>query len=187
MSAPAPALPPAAAALVAKYALQPHPEGGFFRETFRSPQSLTRSKDGAQRSCATSILYLLAAGDRSLLHRIQSDELWYHHAGGGLEVCELTPPEHSGADAAARVTLLAPGDSAEGAGAGVVFLAVPAHTYFGARCSAANAEGFALVSCVVAPGFDFADWEMEGAAALRAAFPGAAAARLIDELGKQDA
>jgi predicted cupin superfamily sugar epimerase len=183
-------------ALVAHYGLQPHPEGGFFRETYRAPTSFARAGDGAQRSLATSIFYLLRAGERSCLHRIRSDELWFHHAGDALSVYELLPPPRAGEAAAVRRTLV--GAPASGA---AHFHAVAAGTYFGAKLEEAGAaagaggvagaapapsHGFSLVSCVVAPGFDFADWEMDGGAALRLAFPGAAAAQLISLLAKDE-
>ena len=156
------AAPSAADELVARYGLAPHPEGGFFREMFRSGVDFSRAGDGARRSLATSIFYLLRRGEKSSLHRIRSDELWFHHAGDALSVFELLPP----------------GEGAEGAAAAVVrrtlvgaaapathFHVVPAGTYFGAMLeeqaavsTAAPQLGFALVSCVVAPGFDFADW-----------------------------
>lgn len=136
--------------------LQPHPEGGWYRETYRSP--LTVPTDRGVRAVSTAILYLLGRGDFSALHRIRSDEIWHHHAGGALEVVELT------ADGV-RVHRLGPepgvGDTPQ--------VMVPAGAWFGAR----PAEGvdFALVGCTVAPGFDFDDFEMGDPATLRRNFP----------------
>ena len=134
--------------LVTKYNLVPHPEGGFFAETHRSSFTLTRPADGASRSAATSILYLLPAGKRSALHRIKSTELWYYHGGGSLTVFELRE------DGKVVKTVLGNGENE------VVFHTVEAGVFFGAAVSKDDSEGYALVSCVVAPGFDFADWDM---------------------------
>jgi len=167
----------AAEELIARYGLQPHPEGGFFKETHRCPTSFARGGDGATRNLTTSIYYLLRTGDKSALHRIKSEELWFHHAGDALSVFELLP------GGGVRRTLV-------GAEAPAVhFHAVPADTYFGSTLEAATGgkHGFVLVSCVVAPGFDFADWAMESAAELRKAYPGPAAAAVIQLLAKDAA
>jgi predicted cupin superfamily sugar epimerase len=76
-------------ALVARLSLQPHPEGGYYRETFRSDQRV--SCHGGRRSAATSIYYLLADGACSAWHRIDADETWYFHAGGVLALHVLSP------------------------------------------------------------------------------------------------
>jgi len=141
--------------IVAKYKLIPHPEGGFFAETHRSTFTLTRPADGAIRSAATSILYLLPAGKRSALHRIKSTELWYYHGGGSLTVFELKE------DGQVVKTVLGSGKNE------VVFHTVEAGVYFGASVPTDDSEGYALVSCVVAPGFDFQDWDMPSSQELR--------------------
>jgi predicted cupin superfamily sugar epimerase len=159
-------LPGPAERLVDRLALQPHPEGGFFRETYRAPltlpaSGLTPGFSGA-RQASTAIYYLLAAGDRSRLHRIRSDEVWHFYLGDPLQVVELT---ESGE---AQVTLLGT-DFAAGQ---VPQHVVPAGRWFGA-CPAPG-SAFSLVGCTVAPGFDFTDLEMAEGAALLAAHPAAA-------------
>ena len=84
--------------LVERYALQPHPEGGWFRETYRAAATLP----GTDRSVCTAIYYLLGAGERSRLHRIDADEVWHFYGGDALLVVELGV----GADGRARVTRL---------------------------------------------------------------------------------
>ena len=179
----------AVAALVARYGLTPHPEGGYFKETYRAPTSFARDGDGAKRSLATSIFYLLRRGQKSSLHRIKSDELWFHHAGDDLSVYELLDPgQAAGAGAGAspaaasvRRTLM--GSTSPAA---VHFYAVGAGVYFGSILDEpAGAHGFSLVSCVVAPGFDFADWTMEGKEKLLQLFPGDECARVIAFLGAE--
>jgi len=159
--------------IVTKYKLIPHPEGGFFSETHRSTFTLTRS-DGQIRSAATSILYLLPAGKKSALHRIKSSELWYFHGGGSLTVFEL---EENGN---VKRTVLGTGENE------VVFHTVEAGIYFGASVKSDDPIGYALVSCVVAPGFDFLDWDMPTCEELHTNIKGDSIDRkkLIETLGR---
>src|SRR6185369_7931565 len=92
---PAPsALPEKARRLVETLNLVPHPEGGFFRETYRAPLRLPADALAPTfpdtRDASTAIYYLLAAGDRSRFHRIRSDEVWHFYLGDPLQVIELT-------------------------------------------------------------------------------------------------
>lgn len=132
--------------------LLPHPEGGYYREIYRSPGTIPVEalSDGfnGDRSFATTIYFLLQAGDFSAFHRIQSDEIWHFYAGGALTVFVIHPDGrrediHLGADAAK----------------GQVFAAVvPAGSWFGSRPDTGAA--YSLTGCTVAPGFDFQDFEM---------------------------
>lgn len=133
--------------LVKALHLESHPEGGFFRETYRSAENLKRS-GGDRRSVATSILYLLPAGARSRWHRIKSDEVWNYHLGGPLQLCEIAPSGR------AHCTLIGPVPSRRQALQHVV----PAGSWFAAKPSPGTR--FTLVGCVVAPGFDFRDFEL---------------------------
>jgi len=143
--------------------LLPHPEGGFYRETYRSPQTVTvaRAADDLQvpRSASTGIYFLLERGNFSAFHHIRSDEMWHFYAGQALEVLELADNGHL------RCTRLGP-DMALGE---VFQHLVPANTWFASRVAAGGA--FSLVGCTVAPGFDFADFEMADRMALLAAYP----------------
>ena len=125
-----------AAAVIAALGLQPHPEGGWYRETFRAPAT------GA-RSAVTAIHFLLEAGQQSHWHRVDADEIWCWHAGSALAL-GIAP----GAGGAAIWQSLG-GDVLSGDAAQAV---VPAGDWQAARAD----NGWALVSCVVAPGFDFA-------------------------------
>lgn len=147
--------------LIQQLHLQPHPEGGYYRETYRAGLLIT-APSGAQRNVSTAIYYLLENNDRSHFHRIQSDELWFFHQGQPLEVLLLEN---------AQLTVLTLGhDLARGELPQAV---VPAHTWFGARVK--GGTGFALVSCTVAPGFDFADFELADRTRLTTEFPNQAA------------
>lgn len=135
---------PRAATLVNELNLLPHPEGGFYAETFRS----TKKSADSNRVTLTSIYFLLTTETVSRFHRITSDECWYFHEGDSLVVHSLTEKGHE------VVHLGLPSENTQ------PFYVVPSGTIFGS-CLADNApNGYALVSCAVAPGFDFADFEL---------------------------
>lgn len=154
---------------IAALGLQAHPEGGFFRETYRSDQTMAVA-DGTivRRNVCTGIYFLLEQGNFSAFHRIKSDEMWHFYAGQALEVLELS------SSGELRCTRLGP-DVLQGE---VPQHVVPADTWFAARVAAAGA--FALVGCTVAPGFDFGDFCLAQREALSASFP--QHSRLIAEL-----
>jgi predicted cupin superfamily sugar epimerase len=133
--------------LVEALGLEPHPEGGWFRESWRSPAELETS-DGRRRNAATSIHFLLHAGESSAWHRVRSDEIWFAHLG------EVTLElGGSGPDPVAGARAVVGADVAAGQRPQVV---VPA----GHWQRTAPGSDDALVSCVVSPGFDFADFEL---------------------------
>lgn len=121
--------------LVAQLDLAPHPEGGWYRETFRQP-----APNGG-RGLATAILFLLEAGQRSHWHRVDAAEMWLWHAGHPLALMIGPARVILGADVAAGQMPQA---------------LVPA----GVWQSAEARGGWALVSCVVTPAFDFAGFEL---------------------------
>jgi predicted cupin superfamily sugar epimerase len=134
--------------LVQRLGLAPHPEGGWFRETYRTTETIAASalplRFGGERSISTAIHFLLEAGQCSHLHRIRSDEVWHFYAGDPLTVVEIDP------NGTLRTTRL---------GDGLTYQhMVPAGAWFGA--TVAEGGRFALVGCTVAPGFDFADFEL---------------------------
>ena len=133
--------------LVRLLQLAPHPEGGWFREIFRSANAAPHPDGRGQRQALTSIDFLLAAGESSAWHRVASDEAWHLLEGGPL-LLWLVPPDLS------RVELhtLAPVD----ASGHRPRLVVPAHWWQAAE--AAPGATHALVGASVAPGFDFADF-----------------------------
>ena len=145
--------------------LERHPEGGWYRETYRSPGSYDFRGSlpfAGSRSYATSIHYLLKHGDRSRLHRIHSDELWYFHAGGPLDV-HIFPETGT----PSCFTLGLSPDEGE-----TLHSWVPAGCWFGARMpNDAEPDTYSLVSCVVAPGFDFRDFSFADRQQLLANFP----------------
>ena len=119
--------------LIATLGLEPHPEGGHYAETWRAP--------GQGRATSTAIYYLLREGERSHWHRVDADEIWLHHGGEGLALS--TSP-----DGVTSEEVLLGADIAAGQRPQAV---VPAGHWQAARPLGA----WALVSCVVAPGFEF--------------------------------
>jgi predicted cupin superfamily sugar epimerase len=130
--------------LVRTLQLQPHPEGGYYREVFRSPHQVAPLDARGARSALTTIDFLLARGQFSAWHRVASDEAWHLLEGGPLRL-SLMPPELD------RIDIVELGGSAS---AIVLRHVVPAHWW-----QAAEPLGdFAYVGATVAPGFDFADF-----------------------------
>ncbi len=143
--------------------LLPHPEGGFFKETYRAEDTV--SKQGlperfpADRSASTGIYFLLRSEDFSHLHRIRSDEMWHFYAGSTLTV-------HMIDDDGNYSFFKVGADPEKGATFQVV---VPANVWFGATVD--DADSYSLVGCTVAPGFDFADFEMADRSEMLVQFP----------------
>lgn len=151
-----------AAHWVSLLSLSPHPEGGFFKETYRSvatvPQSALEGGFSGPRNVCTGIYYLLEQGDFSAFHRIKSDEMWHFYAGGSLDLHIL----HEGVHSHVKI-----GRDVE-AGEHLQFV-VPAGAWFASRPS--HKSAFCLVGCTVSPGFDFADFEMAKSTDLLCEFP----------------
>ncbi|GAB2554180.1 cupin domain-containing protein [Spirosoma aerophilum] len=152
-----------AAYYVRAFHMQPHPEGGYFAETYRSaetiPQAALPGRFGGVRSFGTAIYFLLESHHVSALHRIASDEVWHFYAGGALEIFVIRPT--------GELTVIRLGNNPE---KGEVFQAVvPAGCWFGSAPAAG--VDFSLVGCTVAPGFDFADFEMASRETLLTEFP----------------
>jgi len=140
--------------------LRPHPEGGFYVESYRS-EGRHVAKGGkfpAERSFATAIYFLVPAGEFSALHRIRSDEVWHFYYGMPLEIVVLD----RGALEVKRLGL----DLDSGQAPQHV---VPRGAWFGA--SVAAESGYCLVGCTVSPGFDFRDFELARRAELALAYP----------------
>jgi len=127
--------------------LRPHPEGGWYAETYR--HAATTQTGQGTRSLGTAIHFLLLPGESSAWHRVASDELWFHHRGGALRLWL-----GGGDDAPADPTELRLGPDLE-AGERPQLL-VPAGQWQAAR----PVDEAVLVSCVVVPGFDFADFTL---------------------------
>ncbi|WP_244817040.1 cupin domain-containing protein [Caballeronia sp. Lep1P3] len=147
-------------ALIARLGLQPHSEGGYFRETYRASQRVTREGAIETRAASTAIYYLLCDGAHSAWHRIRSDEIWHFHAGDPLDVHVL--------DAGGKLVTHRLGDALVHADA-VFHAVVHAGDWFAAECR--DASGAALVGCTVAPGFEFSEFELGSSVQLQAQYP----------------
>jgi predicted cupin superfamily sugar epimerase len=152
-----PSLTPVIDSLIRELELAPHPEGGWFRETYRATQVDTRG-----RAASTLIYFLLARGQHSLLHRIDADEGWHLYCGGPLEIYEF---DEAASDGALRVTRLGL-DIARGERPQHV---VPARRWFGAAL--ASGVEYALAGCSVAPAFEFASFEFADRERMAVRFP----------------
>ena len=158
------------AALTERFKLQPHPEGGFYAETYRGTEMV--STPVGERACSTAIYFLMTPGNVSRLHRIKSDEAWHFYLGGPMTVVELI-------DGTAKCTTLGQDVLSTDTPQSVQYV-VKANTWFGSFPN--DGSPYSLVGCTVAPGFDFADFELGSRAALLAEFPSAEAQPLIEKL-----
>jgi hypothetical protein len=145
------------------FQMQSHPEGGYFKETWRSEGEIGGEAlppiYGGPRSYGTSILYMLIGKDVSKVHRLRSDEVWYFHTGSPLRLHILLP------DGEYQSILLGL-DPDQGHHFQAV---VPAGSWFGAEV--AERGSYSLVGCAMAPGFDFKDWELGDCTQLARQYP----------------
>ena len=149
---------PEARAIVKAFGLAPHPEGGFYRETFRSSLQLESSQHAGPRSASTAIYFLLPAGSYSAFHRVRgSDEVWHFYDGDPLELHLL---DEAGARSIHLGRTLANGD--------VPQAVVPAGVL---QAAVTLGQRYSFCGCTVAPGFDFADFEMPKRGDLLISFP----------------
>ena len=155
---------PRAQELIQRLELQPHPEGGFYFECFRSRARVTGSE--GERDSLTVIYFLLTEGTHSRWHQVAADEVWTHLEGDGLQLVDLDLPTET-------LNQIALGSLVEGR--------KPVHAVPAGHWQAARPLGaYALVACTVAPGFEFADFNLlcdrpREAKLLRGRFPELAA------------
>ncbi len=142
-----------AAAWVERLGLRQHPEGGYFRETYRAAER------AGERAASTAIYFLLEGEDFSALHSLKQDELWHFYAGSSLTIHIIDPNGNCGAMRLG--TNVAAGEEPQAV--------VPAGWLMGAAVNETNS--YALVGCTAAPGFEFADFHMPSREELLARFP----------------
>jgi uncharacterized protein len=158
---------------IKKLVLQPHPEGGYYRQTYRSDlllpsQALPREFNGP-RAAATSIFFLLDEQSFSAFHRLRSDELWHFHIGGPLLIHVIAPDSSY-----STIRLGSSHESGE-----TLQAVVKAGSWFGSHLAprplespeSTSSDRFALVGCTVTPGFDFEDFELARRADLLRQYP----------------
>lgn len=148
---------------IAALELIPHPEGGYFKEIYRAEGIISQPnlpmRYSGGRAYSTSIYYLLEGNDFSSLHRLDSDEQWFHIDGTALTIHSILPDgiytqQHIGKN-------LANGE--------LPYAVVKHGSWFGGTVD--NKESYALVGCIVAPGFDFDDFELAHRSVLISLFP----------------
>lgn len=149
--------------LIEKLKLEPHPEGGYFRETYRSAgvishKNLLEDYTG-DRNFSTCIYFLLIADKFSAFHRIKQDEIWHFYNGATICLYMISPSGQLSSQLIGRNL-----DKGE-----VPQFMVPGGYWFAAEVGQQNS--YSLVGCTVAPGFDFADFELESCAELTTRFP----------------
>jgi predicted cupin superfamily sugar epimerase len=148
--------------LVEKFEMQPHPEGGYYKETYRSTEHISKDalpvRFAGNRYFSTAIYFLLEQGNFSAFHRIQSDECWHFYKGQSLYVHVIHPT--------GQYELIRLGDDITQETFQAV---VPAGSWFASET--APGGSFSFVGCTVAPGFDFADFELAKGEELSKQFP----------------
>lgn len=152
-----------AAQLIQQYHLQPHPEGGWYKETYKSIEQIAVNavpqRFSGSRVFSTAIYFLLEAGNFSAFHRIKSDECWHFYTGDPLWIYVI--------DASGKLELIHLGSDID---RGELFqYVVPANCWFASR--PAPGSSFCFVGCTVAPGFDFSDFELADAGMLADLYP----------------
>src|ERR1700730_18636811 len=148
---------------IEKLGLIPHPEGGYYREIYRSALSIAHNALPAQfngdRSVSTAIYFLLDGENFSAFHRIRSDEMWHCYAEGPLLIDVIEEDGHH-----SEIQLGSNPEAGE-----VLQAVVKAGCWFASRVE--DRKSFALVGCTVAPGFDFQDFELGKRAELTQSYP----------------
>ncbi len=149
--------------LIKKYDLEPHPEGGWYKETYKSKEAILSNalpvRFSGDRAFSTAIYFLLEAGNFSAFHRIKSDECWHFYTGDPLLVYVIMPD--------GKMEIIRLGSDFTN---GELFqYVVPANCWFASR--PAPKSSFSFVGCTVSPGFDFADFELASAAELSKIYP----------------
>ena len=154
---------PAMDRIIDELGLQPHPEGGYYKETYRSPGQIEDSglpaNYSGKRSYSTCIYFMLTSVDFSAFHRIQQDEIWHFYEGTSIHLHTISP------EGVYRDTLIGR-DIFSGEQPQVI---VPGNHWFAAEVI--ETDSFALVGCTVAPGFSFADFELGSQKLLVETFP----------------
>ena len=149
--------------LIHQYQLQAHPEGGWYKQTYKSAETIAGSalpkRFGGDRSMSTAIYFLLEQGNFSAFHKIKSDECWHFYAGDPLLIYVI--------DGNGKLEIVTLGNDID---KGQLFqFVVPANCWFASR--PATSSVYCFVGCTVAPAFDFADFELANATTLSTLYP----------------
>lgn len=181
---------PPASEIAGSLLLEPHREGGYFRETYRSPMRV--QTDAGERPLSTAILYLVTDEDPSRFHRLRTEEIWFYHSGAPLELVLLSHEKPLGSPRG-KMALSLPTRSSRLLGPDLPQTLVPADYWVGARVitgeqadwgggraperrwtpdrRATHDCRWTLVSCVASPGFEYEDFELADREELLGEFP----------------
>ncbi|MFH0735742.1 MAG: cupin domain-containing protein [bacterium] len=148
---------------IEKLDLTPHPEGGYFKEVYRSNEIINiqglPQRYGGERNFGTSIYFMLKSGQKSYLHKLQSDETWHFYYGCSIKIYIITP------DGKLRKIML--GNNIFNRE--VLQFTIPKNSWFGAKPK--ESDSYSLIGCSVYPGFDFADFELGDRSELLKLYP----------------
>jgi predicted cupin superfamily sugar epimerase len=134
----------AAASLVKKLGLEKHPEGGYFKQTYRSDMMAAIEGFDGPRNISNAIYYMLAGNQFSAFHRLKSDEIWHHYAGGSITLYAI---DRDGKLSKTKI-------GREGSPQAIM----KAGTWFAAAVN--SKKSYCLLGCTMSPGFDYPDWEL---------------------------
>jgi predicted cupin superfamily sugar epimerase len=149
--------------LIEKLGLEPHPERGYYRETYRATAEVESHRHDGRRAASTGIYFLITDQEpATFLHRLLSDEVFHLYDGGPLDILRLFPDGNS--DVAVLGMNLDAGERPQ--------IVIPSGTWFGTELRAGASH--CLVGCTVAPGFEFADFELAQGPELETRYPAAA-------------
>lgn len=149
--------------IIQRLGLEPHPERGYYRQTYRASLAVGSNAHGAERAASTAIYFLVTADQPvTYLHRLRSDEIFHFYDGGPLEILRLF--EDGTWDVARLGMDLDAGERPQ--------VMIPAGTWFGTAL--ASGASHCLVGCTVAPGFEFSDFELAEGPELESRYPDAA-------------
>lgn len=147
--------------IIQQYNLQPHPEGGWYTQTYKSNEQVAAdalpNRFGANRAFSTAIYFLLERGNFSAFHRIKSDECWHFYAGDRLNIYII--------DETGELQIISLGSDADE----TFQYVVPANCWFASR--PATGSEYCFVGCTVSPGFEFDDFELANRNELSAMYP----------------
>ena len=146
--------------IISTLQMQPHPEGGYYSETYRSSEK-GQFSDRGLRSAGTSIYFLMPSGKISKFHRLASDEIWHFHQGDNITVVMIT------SEGTIRRHVVGP----VGRDHARPQVIIPKNTWFGAVHEGTTSCGYTLVGCTVSPGFEFTDFELASKEQLIKSFP----------------
>jgi len=144
-----------AARLVKKLGLEKHPEGGYFKQTYRSDTIVNVEGYNGPRKISTAVDYMLVGGQFSAFHRIKSEEIWHYYAGGSIMLHAI--------DKDGKLSKIKIGRG------GTLQVVMKAGTWLAASLN--NKKSYCLLGCTVSPGFDYRDWELRKRDQLARTYP----------------